>query len=267
MIPAFLTAVYPIFNSVPTGVWVLLAIWVAYLVVPPLLALATFKLSTKPKLVPFSDEFSIPEDSKEYFRDEGNELRSIGFQYNSTWVAPKLIGNLTPIFQLFVHPQQFDCATVTIFFSGQDSLTERTQHVQFSADFENGTGVSTGNIRELSGFKAPISVVKTQAPWIDDLAELYQAHQKIIRDHVRDSRKTNTLAEKFRGNARELFTTATIEELEEATQRGTLRKTADSKFYRFSFIGAFIVVWGQMFPISAIRRARQDAEARKRIEG
>ena len=267
MFPAFLTAVYPLFGSIPNGVWVLLAILAAYLVVPPLLTLAALKLSTKPKLEPFSDKFSIPEDSKEYFRDAGNELRSLGFKYNSTWVAPNFMGNQTPIFQFFVHPQQFDCAMVTIFFLDQGSLTEHTQYVEFDSKFENGMEICTGNPRELSGFKSPDDVVKTHLPWIDDLAELYQAHQKIIRNHVRNSPKLNTLAGKHRGNAREFITTDLIKELDEATRQGTMRKTSDNKYYRASFFGAFTITWGQMFPFSAIRRSRQDAAARKRIEG
>lgn len=244
------------------GVVTLLAL--AWFLVLPLLIVSTIKFSTNPKFEAVTKDTPMPLSAKEFFRDTGEDLRELGFKYRSTLIAPNITGNVTLVFQFFVHPQNLDCAMGVIgFATAGGTFAEQSRYVEFDTKLSNGHEVTTNNTHEINAFEPAEDVTKTTASWIDEVDELYAAHNKILSEQIRGARKVLAIDSEFGGDVKKFIINDMVKELSRSKR---MKLSSDGQHYVPTTFGGYMICWTQMPPFSIFASGRRDRLARNRIE-
>lgn len=185
-----------------------------------------------------------------------HDLYSLGFTITGRYQMASAMPNTGTMLTMLVNYKSGDKAMITAIWGQTDGVwTLGTLYTEFSTRFEDGHSFDTMNSATLGAFKRGPKDVKTQVPSVKDAAELWALHRYVMRKHGAKGRKLvydikDTLAY-FRRIWRESF----------EEQVGFGRYTFNGTHFQPSFLGAYIMTWGLMWPMVWIRTAQMKARA------
>lgn len=224
----------------------------------------TMEAQTKVLPIDLKDH-NWPADMQQLFEDSTQELSQHGFDVVQAAFLPSATPLIKTVLILLVNRTQKDMAMVTAMCSTEESAGGiKNFYVEFSTRLEDGSHYDTMNSAELPAFPKPHDVVRTQLVEVADPGRLYEIHQAILN---RDSRQTNQkvlrLDRDYSGDAIAYLQRVIQDEFESATEYGYLTLSEDSQNYLMTLKGAYLMVWGQLWPFKPLRGYLRDRNADK----
>jgi hypothetical protein len=250
--PWFLVTVFAILISVP------------YLVGPVLIRV-WLRQSAKPQLDPFDvDDPGLPKLVAQYFAETTEALRPLGFEVRGGVSMPNQVPRVRALLVLLTNRAAREAALVTTMFAIQkDGPGLATAYVEVITRFRDGTLVQTNDSEVLGSFPPRPATTTTQFPNLDDPAQLVRLHRALVERHGSDSPRVLRVDEEFGGDPVTYLKASLAEELEGQLTTGYLHHPDGSEFFRPTWKGAFLMTWGQLWPIKGIRAARRARKARQ----
>lgn len=248
-----------------TSLWVLGAIF--YLVVP-LWIRSQQTLEASPQILPIHlDDHDWPADIDELFKDSTDKLSQCGFEVLQAAFLPSATPLIKTSLILLVNRAEKDSAMITAMCSTPESGAGiKNYYVEFSTRFEDESVYDTMNTGELPAFPKPASYTRSQLVDVKQPDELYNIHQSILqRDNRQVSQKVLRLDRDFGGDAIAFLQSAMQEEYESAANYGYLALSPDGQHYLMTIKGAYLMVWGQLWPFKPIRNYLRDWKAARLI--
>lgn len=241
---------------------------ISYLSVP-IIALLTLEFRTSPHYDVFDPEQSRPpeyvDDCDDFFDSASRDLEKAGFSFvhhistTDLVVVPKLIDFI----MLFENRAQGDLAMATITWVKTEysrGFSLQSKSVEFRAEFEDGSSITTHD----GTFETPFApVARRTVLHFSDVRvrlQLYRIHQHAIQEFA-DGKTKRSLPP-----TEELVATLerdVAEEVQEQIATGYLYLGPSQECYRPTWKGAYLMVWKQVWPMSALRRASRRRRAAK----
>jgi len=246
--------------------WILPAAFACYLLVVPLLILATFRHDAEPALEYVDDDTPLPADVDQHFFEVEDALESLGFKIDDMMYLPRQTDNVRVILQLFIHHKDRTAAMgVTMFTLVNGVWSVGNQYVEFTTRHHNGFTVNTSNSSEIGAFPPSETTITSWLSCLDDIPQLYSAHCAISDLHVTHKSRVLRLESDFNGDAALYIAACMKEEFQHAEEIGYLRLTSDTIAYRATFIGAYKMTWKQLPPFKGMIRTRMTRQALNRL--
>ncbi|WP_372722440.1 hypothetical protein [Novipirellula sp.] len=273
-----------IFDSLPsTGTLILLGLPLLYLLGTPLLILATFRTEAFPTIEPVPAEDPLPEVVRQHFFEVHESMTRLGFSNEGTFFLPQAVTNVKSLIVVFLNQAESTGAVSAVVYadhSGTWSLQE--SFTEFCTRFDDDSEINTGNQKTLGAFPIPPSYLSTQHPRIQNVEDLFAAHQALRRQYALRRRPVNRLDTLFKGDVAAFISAGMTAEFEHAKACGYLRYIGgahdgftaamqDSPYrppaqlnrpqYGATFVGAYLMAWKQLWPMKpffAYARHRHD---------
>ena len=224
----------------------------------PLLIRSIQKMSAQPR-VEAVHPTEVPPDLARYLTGVAEALAPDGFTTTAYVTMPDNVPNVLPYLLMLVNEETRDKAMATILLTTAGKTPQiGTRYVEFSTRFSDGRVVDTMNSPVLGSFRAGPEKTATQIPEIQDPRELYRIHQ-----HVLGQVGPGTKVLYPEGDALSYLSRIMVEDYEQQVGFGLLYKDEKAGAYRPTWKGACLMTWGQLWPVSAIRRARIRQRARE----
>jgi hypothetical protein len=195
---------------------------------------------------------------REFFMSRTAELFDLGFDEPTLVHIPRPTTDIKSYLIMLVNRRSGDKAMVTaVVAPGRQVL-----YTEFSTRFENGQVFNTHNVPELL-YRSNLQTVRTQVPQVQDANKLYKLHIYIIDKHAAQGRKVLYEPDKA---LEYLAGHAFIETFENYVTRGLMFYDHRTDCYRPTTKGAFLMTWGLMQPMKAIRYVALRRRAREIME-
>lgn len=136
---------------------------------------------------------------------------------------------------------------------------------QFYTAFEDGSEIVTDNSPASVPFNRPAKQNFLQIPGLKDINYMYSIHRKRVETY----RPVSPVYLPESGKEIPYLNGLTYRGYQLYVSDGLMVKDSESKVYRYTWKGAFIATWSNLFPIKQIRRAlnrQKVAEARQLLE-
>ncbi|MDP6468155.1 MAG: hypothetical protein QF918_10470 [Pirellulaceae bacterium] len=249
-------------------IWLAIPIGLAALIYGggPLLILLIFKNEAQPTLQPFepSDQ-SLPLLVREHFKNACDELMPLGFEYIAGMRLPQMTDNVMAIMIMLVNRSAGDAAAAISIYAKSDEVWDlQTSYVEYSTSFRSGVTVNTQNSTAISAFPPLAECKNYRFSSIRDARQLYQVHERLLSEQ-NASPKLMRLDEEYDGDAVAFVRAVLHREMVGAASDGYLYLTADSKYFRATLKGAYLMTWQELCPIKQIRRSSRDRQARQQL--
>lgn len=224
----------------------------------PILIKFVQKMPAHPRFDPI-DPMTFPESVQHYFLDNTRALTSLGFEVAAYISMPNASPNVKGYLVMLVNRLTGDQAMVTAMYTTATSPPRLSaSYVEFSTRYSSGESVDTMNSSVLNAFKKPAHVTRTQVPMVQDVTQLYRIHQWAIAKAQPRGQKVvhqpgETIA--FLGQVM-------IESYEGQAKFGRVFYDQKSDNYYPTWVGAFLMTWGLLWPMTAIRRSQMMSQAR-----
>jgi len=232
----------------------------------PLLIYATFKNEAHATLQTFvPSDPTLPHLVREHFKNACDELMPLGFEYVTGMRLPQMTVNVMAIMIVLVNRRAGDAAAAISIYAKSDEVWDlQTSYVEYSTAFRSGVTINTQNSTAMSAFPPLEESENHRFPSVRDARQLYQVHQQLLsRQHA--ATKIMRLDEEFDGDAVAFVRAVMRREMEGAAADGYLYLTSDSKYFRATLKGAYLMTWQELFPFKQIRRARRDRQAQQQL--
>lgn len=234
-------------------------------VLVPLLILTQQKFEARPRMIRFEREgYEWPEEIDRLFTTSVSELEQAGFEVVDSLFLPSAVQNVKVALVLLVNRTEQDGAMVTAMYAQPVTPTSlKTLYVEFSSRYDDDFVYNTNNSTQLSAFPTPDHVQTYQFVKVKSSAQLYQVHQAIMqRDGRSRSRKVLRLDRDFSGDVTAFLQAAMREEFDSAAEHGYVRLTADGERFVPTVKGAYLMVWKELWPWKAVRKASRNQRAK-----
>lgn len=252
----------------------------AYLLLP-LLIKATFRQKAKPTLVPIDPSEGMPGDAAKYFYDAHEQMTALGFENLGTYQLPDYLSNVRGLLIGFIHRETRDMAlTAALYAKNGDNWKLQARFTEIGTDFADASTISTGNLPGPGAFPKKPTDLALILPHLTKLADLYRAHQAILRSHSRGRRSVMKLDDQYGGRIDEYLVDALTSESETAAMFGYLKRTPGKAsessvisrssatmdpyrppavpdvdaYFTPTWKGAYLMTWQELFPVKQIRR-------------
>jgi hypothetical protein len=228
----------------------------------PLLIYNAQRQSAEPQFVPFvPGQTPLPADVDKYFHQSCWALTQEGFQIVTGMFLPRQIENVIAGLVLLVNREERDAAIVVALHAEGASPTTQL-HTEFVSHYPGGRLIQTNNAQPLNAFPKPENSVTSLLPSVRDPVQLYQVHKSVCRMHG-SGQKLLRLDDDFGGDALRYMQAAMIEELEHACRVGYMQLDVAAAKYKPTLYGALIMTWQELWPTTAIRRAKRARQERE----
>jgi hypothetical protein len=230
--------------------WLLLIIGVPYVGGPALIRFSQ-KMAAKPRFYPLQAG-DLPEEAAAYLYGTTNALLNVGFIPAAYLSMPDQVPNVRTYLVMLVNRAEGDKAMVTQMYATTTGAARlATSYLEFSTRFENGQSIETLNSDTLNSFKAGADEVKTQAPAVKDPQELYRLHQYMMEKRARGGAKVVY----DEGQEIPYLCRVIVESYEQQVRFGWLSLSRSEEVYRPTWKGAFLMTWGLLWPVNALRKS------------
>lgn len=244
--------------------WVLGLMALMYLGAPVLIRLTTM-LTASPDYRPLNTT-DAPREVWEYLLSSARELEPLGF-YPTAYLEVRAVQNVRTYLLMLLHPQHQDLANVIVMYiptAGNDGMSASgwkvsTRYMEFCTEYEDGFSVDTYNTSTIPSFKRMDTEVKARVPSVKDPGELYRLHQFLLARCGRAGRKvtyapTEVLAHRLRVERKGF---------DQQVKFGRMYLDPLVNAYRPTWIGAYLMAWGLLWPVTSFRRMRLRQEERR----
>ncbi|EMI20181.1 hypothetical protein RMSM_02896, partial [Rhodopirellula maiorica SM1] len=214
-----------IFDSLPsTGTLILLGLPLLYFLATPLIILATFRTEAFPTIDPVPPEDPLPEVVRQRFFEVHESLTGLGFSNEGTFFLPQAVANVKSLIVVFINRAESTAAVSAVMFTELNgSWSVQEGFTEFCTRFDDGSEINTGNQKTLGAFPVPANCMSTQHPPIQNVADLFAAHQAIRRHYALRRRPQNRLDDQFNGDVAAYISAGMTAEFEYAKKCGYLR--------------------------------------------
>jgi hypothetical protein len=241
------------------------AIAVGHYTLTPLFILATNKIrgAIEPSEIGPQD---FPASVAIFFEAQARALEQIGFQRTAYIHTPQSVTGTVAISSYLVMMlnratgDQAMIASIMKLDSGAESVS--SQYVEFSTHYGDGRVFDTLNSEALSGFGRIDSHIITRLPNVSDPRMLYALHRSVIARHNVTARPVLYDGSNVAAHLQQEHVRA----LSGQVRCGRFRFSESSNIFRCTIKGAYLMTWGQMWPISYFRRLAMDRRARKTLQ-
>jgi hypothetical protein len=218
----------------------------------PLLTYFTQRLPARPDMDEL-DLKALPRDTAEYLMARTREVIALGFADPVMAELPNAAPNVTGYLILLANRPAGDMAMVTVLIGDNGLVRQKAYFVEFSTVPADGPSFDTNNSDQLNAFPPRCGTVRTQARAAADAAELYRLHRHVMAAHGSDGpREVYPFADALEWLAEHAF-----ERLYEANAAGGwLARTRDGAAFVPTLLGAYLMTWGLLPPVSWVRRWR-----------
>ncbi|MHC4063356.1 MAG: DUF4190 domain-containing protein [Planctomycetota bacterium] len=231
----------------------------AYIVIPIRLR-STFRISAHPELEEVSpNDKRIPEPVRAFFGDVAADLAAVYFSPvvhlidSDTW--PRATGYIALFYNRSAGDQ---AAAIAAFVKAAPGRIRASYAVEFSTRFADGREVNTNNITESPSLASLAWSETERIPAMAGLGQLFEVHQARTARHGRSSEKhvprEGVHTTEFRDGILRVF--------EGQVEAGYLCPEPGGEAYRPTWKGGLLMAWGQLWPMSAIRRRLAKRRAR-----
>lgn len=237
----------------------------AYLAAP-VLVYFLLRIPMEPELLPFDpDDPRLPDEIANHFAKVTRELTPIGFEVVAGFALPRHVPMAKGVVLLLAHRRHKDMAIVTAIYTQAPGDITRLQaaYTEIMRRHRDETVQQTNNSSTMNSFKYPRSIRTDQFPQVTDAGELYQLHLAVVDRYGTGSMSAFPLDEEYRGDVRGYFAGDLIDEMESQIESGYVWRSDNEGVYRATLKGAIAMGWNELWPISAMRRARRDRQARR----
>ena len=217
------------------------------------------------------DPVMWPPAVAEVMRQHERDLYVLGFEISERFALPNPMPRIVSMATMLIHRGQGDKAMIVAGWNElEGEWTLGILYLEFSTRFADGRHFLTMNSSELGAFVRPSETVKTQVPQIKDAAKLYRLHRYVMEKHGAPVGKLiYPPSEKLvypPGGARVYFEREWREALAYQAQWGRFDYNAATDIFVPSFVGAYLLGWQLLWPMSWIRRKQMMKRARTIID-
>jgi hypothetical protein len=239
--------------------WIFLGIVAFMYGVGPIIILVTQRMKADPALLEI-DVRTLPAKAWEYLYTNVQAVMSVGFRPIAYLAMPSPVTNVKTYLALLVNPETDDMAMVTTMFADDGLTVNSTLYVEYSTKLQSGRMFDTMNSKVLQSFPASEKTVRTQTPSVTDPAELFRLHQWVVARHGAHEPKVKY---DFNETPPDFIKRILNESYRKEVQRGWLTYNAAEAVYKPTFVGAYAMTWGLLWPISMFRTMARNAEEAK----
>jgi hypothetical protein len=201
---------------------------------------------------------SFPQAVFTRLNETGAQLAALNFRVATYYYEKGAVPGVTSYGMILVNDNTGDMAIDCV----TNYVVNGREHIrnifQFYTCFEDGREIITdnSNLRFLS--KRPEKQHFCKAPGITDLVQLYKIHQEMLKKHAagplgyvpEQGREVVFLFSKMNRN------------LEHLVEQGYMYKDYDRQLYRYSWKGAALLSWPQIFPFNIISKKIHQQKAK-----
>lgn len=217
----------------------------------PMFVKSQQSLAAEPELLPFELDDLDPAVA-DFLDDRTRDLEDLGFGDATHLELVDFVPNVITHLVTLVHPRAGDKAMVSVVTVGGPAPT-RVMLVEFSTRFGGGEVFDTSNSPELNAFPPEQPHVHSQMPGVRDVAKLYALHRFVMDRSGVAGRKITFPP----GGAADYLRAVTFPGLfEKLTRWGWVTLDAGRGRYTYTLKGAYMLTWGLLQPMKAIRLRR-----------
>lgn len=220
-----------------------------YYLLTPLLVRMKQRFPARPQLKEL-DLDRLDEDLDEFLSSRTMILTTLGFKERTLVRIPQTAPNVSAYLVMMVNRPAGDKVMVTVLI-GHGPIPIENLYVEFNTRFEDGRTFNTLNSTELNAFPPRHLATRTQVPSVVDPEELYELHHFVMDKHNARGNKVVYPAGEALAYLRDTVFAASYEE---QAKRGWMYYHEASDTYRTTLKGAYLIVWGLLQPMKAIRR-------------
>lgn len=215
----------------------------------PLVIRGTCKITAEPDFN-ICDPDTLEPRTRDFIHDTIERLNALGFEVKSILHCPQATQNVRNYLAVMANPATKTLGFVTVIESVQSNQSQiRTQYVEFVNKFADETNVCTLNSSVLGSFPLAPKQTKIQVPHLTDEKRLLQLH--LSQTEKIGVGKTASYPDCIDGPtfvADEVRT-----QYERCAKSGILERREGSASFSPTLWGAYLMTWGQMWPIKPLR--------------
>ncbi len=248
--------------------------------IAPILVRFSQRLSAHPRFEPM-DWARVPPEAQQYLAENGQALMALGFQPAAYLFGSGLTANVLPLLVVSINRQSGDKATTSVFYAGTGgAMTLKARYVEFTAWYADGSSLDTNDNASLGSFVPDPKHPVYRFPTLTDIPQLFALHRQLtqgLEDTLRGDWPPAVAPPGFThreivpgtmkvlprpGEEAEDLVEVMVEGYERQCRAGRLYYDAAADAYRPTLRGAYLMCWGQLWPVTALLRA-----AKRRREG
>lgn len=182
-------------------------------------------------------------------------LQTLGF----TPICPFVYADFAPMvnckFYLLYNYSNGDAAVIVTIYTRAETFN----YVEFSTSYQDGININTRNAGQPVTFKTRPNKLIYDLKELKDPRTLYSAHRAILEHHA------NPTGTELPEPGRELPTLyfSIIRDLEDQVENGRMYYDKESTSYRFTWKGAFLATWQNIWPIKSIITSRMNSKGKQ----
>jgi hypothetical protein len=216
----------------------------------PLLTYFMQRLPARPDFEPL-DLKALPRTTAEYLMTHTRELIALGFEDPVMAKLPNAAPDVTGYLILLANRSAGDMAMVTVLVGDNGLVRQKAFLVEFSTGSADGLSFDTINTDQLNAFPPGPGTTRTQAWAAVDVAELYRLHRHVMAAHGFDGPREVYPSD----DPLEWLAEHGFERMYEVhAARGWLARTRDGEAFVPTLLGAYLITWGLMPPVSWVRK-------------
>ena len=246
--------------------YVLVALAVYFLILPPFVAFAGLRLNRQPEVLQFElDSDEMPRSMLERAFDNSEQLKECGFESLGGIVLPDAVPTVRVIGEFFVNRREKVEANVLVFFGDGPLWTINKRYVEFISGFDSSElrELCTIDMGEYGSFPDAPDTLHFRLPGVADVEELWNCHLKLVDRHAGGLRRFLRVSEEFGDDPALRMAVSLPEDYERQVANGYLRLSGNGEYYGPTFVGSYLIVWKELWPIKGIRNAMLRAKGRR----
>jgi hypothetical protein len=248
-------------NSPVTSAVLFVAAYAAlmYLVVPVLVRRkVTFAAQPAVELIAAEDPRVLP-SVRAFFADVAADLQALGFTLVAHMLDAHTVPNTTGYVAVFENGATRDRAAAMAIFSRAGATPMRRNFaVEFCAEYADQSSATTTNALQPSPFPPAPWQTAWRLPAMAELAQLYEIHRALTAPRVGAARRVLPQGSDHATRQRDDM----IRYFQAQQSTGYLYLDATGQVFRQTWKGAYLIAWGMLWPMGAIRRWLMQRRAR-----
>jgi hypothetical protein len=227
----------------------------------PLLIKNTLRINARPVMAPATPKF-LSDDVREYFDACAPKFEQLKFEQVAIFTVDQATPNVTSHVALWMNRAAGQAAIANVMVSRNGDKPDKVQrYVEFLTRVQDGVSITTNNSAELGAFRKTAHADSLSAQHVPDVTHLYRLH--LWRDG-QIAGLTAPRALPAPGNEMPWFADLFEESIKRQLDTGYLMFAGDG-VYLPTVRGAYMMTWGQLPPMNAIRRRGEDKRAEAQV--
>jgi hypothetical protein len=244
-----------------TLIYLLIGIAVLAYLGLPLMIKSTLRINARPTMTPATPKF-LGDDVAEFFAATAPKLEQLKFEQTAVFTIDQATPNVTSHVALWINRAAGQAAAVNVMISRNGERPNQVkQYCEFLTRVQDGRSVTTNNSKDLGAFKKTADSDSLSAQHVPDVAHLYRLH--LWREGQIAGVSTPRVLP-APGTEMPWFADMFEESIKRQLDTGYLMFAGDG-VYLPTMQGAYMMTWGQLPPMNAIRRAVEDKRAEAQI--